>query len=89
MITDEEFLIFILPLILLVGSATITTAFALPPNTTDWNWGSAYPEGSYDDGYPVSKEKECNCEMTDDDLEEQEELEDEKAHEEWAKDNER
>ena len=72
--TGEQFLIFILPIILLVGAATVGTAFAfpaaaaLPPNTTDWDFGLEY----------------CDCELTDDNLEEDEEKEDEKLHEGWA-----
>lgn len=78
MITDDKFIIFVLPLILLIGAAIVGQAFALP----------AYPDGYYDEnGYPVTKD--CNCELTDDDdKEEDEELEDEQLHEEWAKANE-
>jgi len=68
MIRTDEFLIFILPLLLILGSAVIGTVYALPENTTDWNWGG--------------------IELWDDNLEEEEEIKDEKLHEEWAKDNE-
>lgn len=76
--TTEQFLIFILPMILLVGAATVGTVFAYdfvycydgPTNAT-----MIYPEGT-------------SCELTDDNLEEDLEKEDEKEHEEWAKDNE-
>ncbi len=53
--------------------------YALPENTTDWNWGT-YPDGYYDNGYP------CDCELTDDDKEELEEEQDEKEHAEESKD---
>ena len=66
--TTDEFLIFILPLILILGSAIFGTVYALPPNTTDWNWGG--------------------IELWDDNLEEDLEKEDEKLHEDWAKENE-
>ena len=60
---------------------------ALPENTTDWNWGCGpYPEGYYDnEGYPIDNNN-CNYELTDDDLNESDELEDEQEHEEESRD---
>jgi len=68
----------------------VLSAHALPQNSTDWNWGivehngsSGYPDNYYDkNGYPTT---ECDCELVDDDLEEQEEIEDEQEHSEESK----
>ena len=93
----EEFLIFILPMVLLIGAAIVGTAFALPENDTyvfvhcyDEGTGGTinYPPGTeclYPDNY--YNDKGVPNELIDDDLEEEEEEQDEKEHEDWAKAN--
>ena len=60
--------VILVTLFIVITYSFIHMAFALPENTTDWDFGG--------------------IELWDDDKEEEEEIEDEKEHEEWAKDNE-
>ncbi len=71
-------IVFLVSTFIVIMFNVLSVSALLPENTTDWNWGIVEGiKNNAESGYPN--------ELIDDDLEEQEELEDEKEHSKEAK----